>query len=118
MYSGPPPSPYGTPNQTRSPGNKASTTIRPPLAGVNNVTSIDESTRPPPSSSTKIDPSQIPTPIMTLDRERFDLINRNFSKPTFCTVKHVLPPGASTLFSVVDEGSCSPKIMRGTLHET
>jgi len=37
-------------------------------------------------------------------------------RAVFCTVKHAVPPSACTYFAVVDEGSCSPQVLRPTLH--
>lgn len=58
-------------------------------------------------SSSKIDPSQIPSPTSHMV---------NDGRTVFNTVKHSVPPSACTYFTVVDEGSCSPQVMRPALH--
>eukprot|EP00668_Euglena_longa_P048482 GGOE01065550.1.p1 GENE.GGOE01065550.1~~GGOE01065550.1.p1 ORF type:complete len:1034 (+),score=173.03 GGOE01065550.1:257-3103(+) len=57
--------------------------------------------------SSKIDPSQIPSPTSHM---------LNDGRTVFHTVKHSVPPSACTYFTVVDEGSCSPQVMRPALH--
>lgn len=63
----------------------------------------------PKKPASRIDPSQMPRPVDTKQttavvfRSRGDVTNP--------------PPMASSLFTVVDEGNCSPRFMRPTLHQ-
>ncbi|KAJ3084473.1 COPII coat Sec23p-Sfb3p heterodimer component [Rhizoclosmatium hyalinum] len=64
----------------------------------------------PPRS--KIDPNQIPSPLIV-----HDLDQTNYDDLVYSTSSRTVPPLAATRFKAADEGNCNPRFMRFTTYQ-
>lgn len=59
-----------------------------------------------------IDPDAVPSPVAV---EAADI--EKYSKQTYSTASRLVPPLPNTPATIVDDGNCSPRVMRSSMYE-